>query len=81
MARATLECTEIINEQLAAGVKALLPRIHHATIEVEGIATPPGSRVSADRETRRYAGQHQHLHLAGPCRTGAYLPTDQGELP
>jgi cation diffusion facilitator family transporter len=41
-AQATLERTETIIEELAAEVKAKLPRIHHVTIEIEGIATPPG---------------------------------------
>ncbi len=40
-AQATLERTETIIEELAAEVKAQLPRIHHVTIEIEGIATPP----------------------------------------
>lgn len=40
-AQATLERTEIIIEELAAEAKVQLPRIHHVTIEVEGIATPP----------------------------------------
>lgn len=40
-AQATLERTETVIEELAAGVKARLPRIHHVTIEVEGIATSP----------------------------------------
>ena len=40
-AQATLERTETIIEELAAEIKVQLPRIHHVTIEVEGIATPP----------------------------------------
>ena len=40
-AQATLERTEIIIEELAAAVRAAVPRIHHVTIEVEGIATAP----------------------------------------
>jgi len=46
-AQATLERTEIIIEELAAEVKAQLPRVHHVTIEVEGIATLPETAVSA----------------------------------
>jgi zinc transporter 9 len=38
-AQATLERTELVIEQLAAAVRKKLPRIHHVTIEIEGIAT------------------------------------------
>jgi cation diffusion facilitator family transporter len=41
-AQATLERTETIIEELEVEAKEKLPRIHHITIEVEGIATPPG---------------------------------------
>jgi zinc transporter 9 len=40
-AQATLERTELVIEQLAAAVRKKLPRIHHVTIEIEGIATSP----------------------------------------
>jgi zinc transporter 9 len=42
-AQATLERTEIIIEELAQAIKQRLPRVHHVTLEVEGIATTPGS--------------------------------------
>jgi zinc transporter 9 len=42
-AQATLERTEIIIEELAQAIKKRLPRVHHVTLEVEGIATTPGS--------------------------------------
>jgi zinc transporter 9 len=40
-AQATLERAEIVVEKLVADIKARLPRVHHVTIEVEGIATAP----------------------------------------
>jgi zinc transporter 9 len=40
-AQATLERTEIIVEELALTIKQRLPRVHHVTLEVEGIATTP----------------------------------------
>ena len=40
-AQATLEKIETVIEELAAEVKTLAPQVHHVTIEVEGIATPP----------------------------------------
>jgi len=40
-AQATLERTEIIVEELAQAIKKRLPRVHHVTLEVEGIATAP----------------------------------------
>ena len=40
-AQATLERTEIIIEELARAIKKRLPRVHHVTLEVEGIATAP----------------------------------------
>ncbi len=40
-AQATLERTEIIIEELAETIKEQLPRVHHVTLEVEGIATAP----------------------------------------
>ena len=43
-AQATLERTETIIEELAAAVRKAVPRIHHVTIEVEGIATAPPTR-------------------------------------
>jgi len=43
-AQATLERTEIIVEELAQTIKQRLPRVHHVTLEVEGIATTPESR-------------------------------------
>lgn len=42
-AQATLERIEIIIDDLARTVKQRLPRVHHVTLEVEGIATIPGS--------------------------------------
>jgi len=48
-AQATLERTETVIEALAAAVKERLPRIHHVTIEVEGIATPPGESAGRVR--------------------------------
>ncbi len=42
-AQATLERTETVIEELAASVKLLAQQVHHVTIEVEGIATPPVS--------------------------------------
>jgi cation diffusion facilitator family transporter len=40
-AQATLEKTETVIEELAAAVKLQARQVHHVTIEVEGIATPP----------------------------------------
>lgn len=40
-AQATLERTETVIEELAAELKARVPRVSHVTIEVEGIATSP----------------------------------------
>jgi zinc transporter 9 len=40
-AQATLERTEVIIEELAQAIKKRLPRVHHVTLEVEGIATTP----------------------------------------
>jgi zinc transporter 9 len=40
-AQATLERTEVIIEELALAIKKRLPRVHHVTLEVEGIATTP----------------------------------------
>lgn len=40
-AQATLERTETVIEELAAAVKLQARQVHHVTIEVEGIATPP----------------------------------------
>jgi len=51
-AQATLERTETIIDELAAEVKMQLPRIHHVTIEVEGIAAPPETAVSAGQEIK-----------------------------
>ena len=42
-AQATLERVEIIVEEIAQTIKQRLPRVHHVTLEVEGIATAPGS--------------------------------------
>ena len=43
-AQATLERTEIIIEELAKAIKQRLPRVHHVTLEVEGIATTPAAK-------------------------------------
>lgn len=43
--QATLERTEQIIEELVAQTKALAPRVSHATIEIEGIASAPGDRA------------------------------------
>lgn len=40
-ARVTLKRTEVIVEELAMAIKKRLPRVHHVTLEVEGIATTP----------------------------------------
>ncbi len=37
---ATIERTEQISEEIVSEVQRLLPRVSHATIEIEGIATP-----------------------------------------
>lgn len=42
-AQATLERIEIIIEEIAQTIKKRLPRVHHVTLEVEGIATTPES--------------------------------------
>jgi len=42
-AQATLERTEIIIDELAQTIRQRLPRVHHVTLEVEGIAISPGS--------------------------------------
>ncbi len=39
--QATLERAEVIIEELAQAIKQRLPRVHHVTLEVEGIATAP----------------------------------------
>lgn len=40
VAQATIERTELIIDEVVAQVQRLVPRVSHATIEVEGIATP-----------------------------------------
>jgi zinc transporter 9 len=40
-AQATLERVEMIVEELVQAIKMRLPRVHHVTLEVEGIATAP----------------------------------------
>ena len=40
-AQAALERTEIKIEELAQKTKKRVPRVHHVTLEVEGIATAP----------------------------------------
>ena len=40
-AQATLERTEIIIEDLAQKIKQRVPRVHHVTLEAEGIAPAP----------------------------------------
>jgi zinc transporter 9 len=42
-AQATLERIEMIVEEIAQTIKQRLPRVHHVTLEVEGIATTPES--------------------------------------
>jgi len=42
-AQATLERIEIIVEEIVQTIKKRLPRVHHVTLEVEGIATTPES--------------------------------------
>jgi len=42
-AQATLERTETVVDELAAAIRLQAPRVHHVTIEVEGIASPPAS--------------------------------------
>jgi zinc transporter 9 len=46
-AQATLERTEIIIEDLAQMIKRRLPRVHHVTLEIEGIATLPEATIGA----------------------------------
>lgn len=45
--QATIERTERIIEELVDGVKKIVPRVGHATIEVEGIATPAATEIGA----------------------------------
>ena len=40
-AQVTLERTEIIIEDLAQKIKQRVPRVHHVTLEAEGIAPAP----------------------------------------
>ena len=40
-AMATLERTEMIIDELAQAIKMRLPRVHHVTLEVEGMVTAP----------------------------------------
>jgi len=42
-ALATLERTEVIIDELAQAIRKRLPRVHHVTLEVEGLATVPDS--------------------------------------